>query len=58
MYVASVSTGCTVVRPWEGFVIGAKGGTASICGAILIDKIKIDHIEAFAVHVISGIWVG
>ena len=55
--LVSITAICAVVRPGESIFIGFVGSAISICGWILIEKLKIDDpVGAISTHAGGAIW--
>lgn len=55
--LVAITAPCAFVDPWAAIVIGLTGGFLVVCGALLLDKTKVDDpVGAFPVHGINGIW--
>lgn len=55
--LVAITAPCAFVTPAASLVIGAVGGVIVVCGAILLEKLKIDDpVSAVPVHLMNGIW--
>ena len=54
-----LAASCALIRPWEAIVIGGISAILSLLSCRLMDHLEIDDpVDAVAVHLTGGIWVG
>jgi len=55
--LVAITAPCAFITPVFSIVIGAVSGVIVVCGAILLEKWKIDDpVGAVPVHLMNGIW--
>ena len=55
--LVAITAPCAYVSPGYSVLIGAIGGVIVVCGALLLEKLKIDDpVGAIPVHLFNGIW--
>lgn len=55
--LVSITAGCSVIHPWQAFIIGIIGANIYAGTSLLLVRFKIDDpLDAFPVHGACGLW--